>query len=214
MNVMVEDLASIAPKEQREIDLEERAPDMLLFDLLQELIYYKDAEQLLLRIEKLNRNGERGIVPPSGERGRGETRPWRHEQRADVKAVTLHRLRLEKTGRRMEGPCYPRYLNGALRALLRLRKLGIKKEQSLLSGTGCPRHPGGLTRAAFVTRLVSNAHSSGGEMMEKKILVIDDEEGFCQFVKHCLERTGRFDVFRLYGRCFGPPPGGDRKARN
>ncbi len=31
-------------------------------------------------------------------------------------------------------------------------------------------------------------------MREKKILVIDDEEGFCEFVKHCLERTGRFDV--------------------
>ena len=99
MNVMVEDLASIAPREQREIDLEERAPDMLLLDLLQELIYYKDAEQLLLRIGKATvtetGNAYRLRASAAGEK----LDPGRHAQRADVKAVTLHRLSLEKTGR-------------------------------------------------------------------------------------------------------------------
>jgi two-component system, sensor histidine kinase and response regulator len=36
----------------------------------------------------------------------------------------------------------------------------------------------------------------GGDMMAErsKILVIDDEEDFCEFVKWSLEKTGRFDV--------------------
>jgi two-component system alkaline phosphatase synthesis response regulator PhoP len=30
--------------------------------------------------------------------------------------------------------------------------------------------------------------------MERRILVIDDEAGFCEFVKESLEKTGRFNV--------------------
>jgi CheY-like chemotaxis protein len=32
-------------------------------------------------------------------------------------------------------------------------------------------------------------------MMEKRILVIDDEGDFCEFVKESLEKTGNFEVF-------------------
>src|ERR687895_4501 len=52
MNVMIEDLDSIHPTEKKEIIIENEALDMLLFDLLQELIYYKDSNQLLLRIKE------------------------------------------------------------------------------------------------------------------------------------------------------------------
>ncbi len=99
MNVMVEDLATIAPRERRTIEIEGRAPDMLLFDLLQELVYYKDAQQLLLRIEKLALAEEGGVYRLRADAAGEKLDPARHEQRADVKAVTLHRLRLEKTGR-------------------------------------------------------------------------------------------------------------------
>ena len=53
-NVMVGDLASIADRERRPIRAEEEAADMLLLDLLQELIYYKDAERLLLRVPEVH----------------------------------------------------------------------------------------------------------------------------------------------------------------
>jgi SHS2 domain-containing protein len=98
MNVMVEDLATIAPREQRTIEIEDQAPDMLLLDLLQELIYYKDAEQLLLRIEKLAVAEEGGVYRLRASAAGEKLDPARHEQRADVKAVTLHRLSLERTG--------------------------------------------------------------------------------------------------------------------
>jgi SHS2 domain-containing protein len=97
MNVMVQDLASIAPRERKTIEIEDRAPDMLLLDLLQELIYYKDAEQLLLRVERLTVAEEGGNYRLRAEAAGEKLDPARHEQRADVKAVTLHRLRLERT---------------------------------------------------------------------------------------------------------------------
>ena len=41
---------------------------MLLFDLLQELIYYKDAEQLLLRVRSVDIREEReGLLSHGGD---------------------------------------------------------------------------------------------------------------------------------------------------
>ena len=53
LNVMVEELDAIQPREKREFRLENDQLDMLLFDFLQELIYYKDAEKLMLRVSQI-----------------------------------------------------------------------------------------------------------------------------------------------------------------
>src|SRR5881296_2405467 len=50
MNVMIDNLDAIEPRETRHIELSNDKIDMLLFDFLQELIYFKDAERLLLRV--------------------------------------------------------------------------------------------------------------------------------------------------------------------
>src|SRR5207244_5674184 len=50
MNVMIDNLDAIEPRETRHIQLSNDKLDMLLFDFLQELIYFQDAEQLLLRV--------------------------------------------------------------------------------------------------------------------------------------------------------------------
>jgi len=97
LNTMVEDIGTVAPREHREISLAADALDLLLFELLQELVYHKDANRLLLRVHDL-RIEETG----SGYRLRadasGETiDPGKHPLLADVKAVTLHRLSVEKT---------------------------------------------------------------------------------------------------------------------
>lgn len=95
LNVMVEDLESVEPRDERAIGLERESAEMLLFDFLQELIYYKDAEALLLRVPELE------IRQPASRcvlraRARGERiDPARHRLRVDVKAVTLHEFRLE-----------------------------------------------------------------------------------------------------------------------
>ncbi|MDA2927599.1 archease, partial [Acidobacteria bacterium AH-259-G07] len=99
MNVMIETLDSIEPRERREFTIENEALDMLLFNFLQEFIFLKDSERLLLRVREAKIDEEDGPyrlkVVAQGE----QLDPDRHEQRVDVKAVTLHRFCLQKTDR-------------------------------------------------------------------------------------------------------------------
>jgi SHS2 domain-containing protein len=92
VNVMVEDLEAIRPLVSRAIELGPEPADLLLYKLLQELVYYKDAEQLLLRVEQVRLTPGAGGYSLTAE-ARGEVLdPELHQLAADVKAVTLHRL--------------------------------------------------------------------------------------------------------------------------
>ncbi|MUG93910.1 archease [Scytonema sp. UIC 10036] len=97
INTMIENLESIELKETRTFQLEDDELDLLLFNFLQEFVYYKDSELLLLRtqhIEFEEKDGKYQLTAIT----QGETLDRdRHEQRVDVKAVTLHRFQLEKT---------------------------------------------------------------------------------------------------------------------
>jgi SHS2 domain-containing protein len=96
-NVMVDNIDAIQPRETRQIELSNDKLDMLLFDLLQELIFLKDAERLLLRIREvqIDNRDEMYLLKATAE---GETLDVeRHHQRADVKAVTLHDFAVERT---------------------------------------------------------------------------------------------------------------------
>ena len=97
INVMVEELESIQPRERREFELMNETLDLLLFDLLQELIYFKDAEQLLLRLHQLQIVADRSPYILKAIALGEKLDSDRHRQRVDVKAVTLHRFLLEKT---------------------------------------------------------------------------------------------------------------------
>lgn len=97
INTMIENLDSIEPKETRTCYLENDALDLLLFNFLQELIYYKDSEQLLLRAQQVQFE-EKKVLYQLNSVLAGETLDFnRHQQRVDVKAVTLHRFQLERT---------------------------------------------------------------------------------------------------------------------
>lgn len=99
MNVMVGDLETIVERETRVIQAEEAELDMLLFQLLQELIFFKDAERLLLRVKSLAiRRLSEGYQLWAEARGE-ELDPARHDLVVDVKAVTLHRFQVEPTAR-------------------------------------------------------------------------------------------------------------------
>ena len=96
MNVMIENLEAIEPRQTRRIELKNDKIDMLLFEFLQELIYFKDTDRLLLRVRDVQIDEKDSAyflrTAATGEK----LDPARHEQRADVKAVTLHRFRVEK----------------------------------------------------------------------------------------------------------------------
>jgi SHS2 domain-containing protein len=97
VGAMVDNLDSVQPQEERPLRIEHDQLDLLLFNFLQELIYYKDADQLLLRVLQVD------IVKTDGKyvlqaRAWGEKLdPTRHRLEVDVKAVTLHRFQLEQT---------------------------------------------------------------------------------------------------------------------
>ena len=96
-NTMIDGLGAIEPKKRRSLHLENAALDLLLFDFLQEIIYLKDSEQLLLRLERAQIREIHGKHVFDGELAGEKLDPARHSQRDDVKAVTLHRFNLEKT---------------------------------------------------------------------------------------------------------------------
>jgi SHS2 domain-containing protein len=97
MNVMIDNLDAIEPRETRCIALKNDAIDMLLFDFLQELIYFKDANRLLLRIREVQIDEKDDAYSLNATAAGEPLDPARHHQRADVKAVTLHDFRVEKT---------------------------------------------------------------------------------------------------------------------
>ncbi|ARV62338.1 hypothetical protein BZZ01_30245 [Nostocales cyanobacterium HT-58-2] len=97
VNTMIEDLDSIKPKETRTFGLEDDQLDLLLFNFLQELIYYKDSEVLLLRSQHIEFEQKDSKYKLTAVLQGEKLDPNRHEQRVDVKAVTLHRFQLEKT---------------------------------------------------------------------------------------------------------------------
>jgi SHS2 domain-containing protein len=97
MNVMVRDLAAIRHRQYRHLQIKDSQMDMLLFQLLQELIYYKDAEQLLLRVRgvRLEQNETEWIAYAelAGESIDSE----RHDLVIDIKAVTLYQFDVRQT---------------------------------------------------------------------------------------------------------------------
>jgi SHS2 domain-containing protein len=94
MNVMVSDLRTIARVDRRTLRAAAEEVDMLLFELLQELIFYKDAERLLLRVPDVNIEEQSGQFMLHAEAYGEEINPAKHDLIVDVKAVTLHRFKV------------------------------------------------------------------------------------------------------------------------
>lgn len=97
LNTMIDNLDAIESKETRSFSLENDELDLLLFNFLQELVYYKDSELLLLRAQQVEIEEKNALYQLSAVTTGEKLDPNRHQQRVDVKAVTLHRFQLEKT---------------------------------------------------------------------------------------------------------------------
>jgi SHS2 domain-containing protein len=95
--VMLGNPESLQPTERRALHVESDTVDLALLKLLEELIYYKDAERLFLRLSdvQVRQCEARWVIEAQAE---GETiDPSRHQLSGDVKAVTLHRLSVRDT---------------------------------------------------------------------------------------------------------------------
>ena len=88
-------LAQIKPKLKKEISLENKNIEYLLFDFLGELIYFKDAELLLFSKIKVDIKKEEKLYKLKALL-KGEKLREEHEQKVDVKAITFHKFEIKK----------------------------------------------------------------------------------------------------------------------
>lgn len=101
--IMVSNPESIGPAEEIKVELKSDSLDLLLHNFLQEIIYFKDAHQLFLKVKEIH------IEPVDNP---GSSSMWLlkailmgesislHEDAllADVKGITFHDFVLEKKG--------------------------------------------------------------------------------------------------------------------
>lgn len=95
--VMLEDLDQLTVRERRSVDLEDEALEMVLFDFLQEIVYYKDADSLLLLPTSVSVSEQNDSYRLQAELGGEPIDPAKHGLCADIKAVALHQFRVEPT---------------------------------------------------------------------------------------------------------------------
>lgn len=94
MQVMVEELSGIAQSETIDVKLDQTSEEMLLFDFLNELIFYKDAKRLLLLPTRLSIQKSGDGCSLQGTLKGEEIDPGKHKLDTDVKAVTMLRFAL------------------------------------------------------------------------------------------------------------------------
>ncbi len=94
-SVMV-DLKDLNSEIKKEIALQNKDIERLLFDFLNEIVFLKDAESLLFcefNVEiKENKSGFSLNAVLSGE----NINPGRHNLKIDIKAITMHMFKIEK----------------------------------------------------------------------------------------------------------------------
>jgi SHS2 domain-containing protein len=95
-NAMVGALESVRPTITLPVSVEADALDILLMRFLDEIVFHKDAKKLLLRAAGVHVDGTAGAYRLAGVLRGEPIDPVRHELAADVKAVTLHGLRVER----------------------------------------------------------------------------------------------------------------------
>lgn len=98
LRTMVHVPGVVERREDLAVTAEEADLDLLLFSFLQELIFLKDARRMLLHPEWIRiTEQDGGFCLESAVRGERIDRQ-RHPLEVDVKAVTLHRLRVACEG--------------------------------------------------------------------------------------------------------------------
>jgi len=95
--VQIDNPQDLKTTENIKLELSNRHLDILLYQFLQELVYLKDVKGLLLSAQTINvHEAEKGfelVAVMGGE----PLDPQRHQERADIKAVTFHSLEAKKT---------------------------------------------------------------------------------------------------------------------
>ncbi len=88
------EVASVGTTEVRDVNIEAESLEMLLFKFLDEIIFFKDAENLLFSSMKISISNDKKYSL-SGQFEGEKIDPKKHELLVDVKAVTFHRFEVK-----------------------------------------------------------------------------------------------------------------------
>jgi protein archease len=97
LNVMLADPDALGRTEQRAVELAEDDLELLLFAFLNDLVFFKDAHQLLFRVSAITIDRQSDQYTLRTELCGDRLVRCGELLRTDVKAVTLHRFRIEHT---------------------------------------------------------------------------------------------------------------------
>ncbi|MFZ2948307.1 MAG: archease [Desulfuromonadaceae bacterium] len=95
LRTMAEAPERVERQQKLTIRLEHEELDMLLFSFLQELIFHKDARRLLLHADTVTLEEREGSFRLKATLSGEQIDAGRHRLLVDVKAVTLHRFKVE-----------------------------------------------------------------------------------------------------------------------
>ncbi len=95
LSLMLEKPEAVGKKESVRIQLKEKNIEMLMFNYLQELVFYKDTRQLLLKAAELTVHKGKGNFILKGTLAGEKINPKKHNLHVDIKAVTLYKFRVE-----------------------------------------------------------------------------------------------------------------------
>ena len=89
-------LKDVQPREKKEIRLEAASPEKLFFSWIEELIYLKDAEEMVFsKFEVKIKKGQKYSL--TGAAWGEKINPKKHQMNVDVKAITYHHFKVEET---------------------------------------------------------------------------------------------------------------------
>jgi SHS2 domain-containing protein len=98
-NVMVKDLKVVKKKITKKIKLESDSIEKLLFEFLQEFVYWKDKDMLLFSDVSVDLTENKGKYILTGALSGDKIDLKKHEMLVDIKAVTWHKFSVEKKGK-------------------------------------------------------------------------------------------------------------------
>lgn len=90
------DLNTVEINEEVEIKKENKQIDLLLFDFLDELLFYKDSEMLVLNKFKIDIIEDDNKFTLSCKAFGEKIDQEKHQPEIDVKAITMHEFKVEK----------------------------------------------------------------------------------------------------------------------
>lgn len=96
LDVMVADRQTVRPKTRKIVTITAESAEMLLFDFLQELIFLKDRDQILLTAQQVQIEAHGELCRLTAVLAGEPMDETRHDLTVDVKAVTMHQFGLTR----------------------------------------------------------------------------------------------------------------------